>query len=197
MHKFNSLSTLHTNHKAHKRNFPSLLKAVFESLAQPPKASSDGFQLNLTKKPNQNGKISAPYDPKGTDNHYALQQTVYKNLYQCSVELTRDGDSDFKNVKLFNGENKEVELTTDCKIAGKTGTCDLKGLPNILTLGRTGAFNTKLTFEYADTSNVNNYKWGSETTGDGRGPVTNDGNPLRFCKVATNGTTQDVQCYFP
>ncbi|KAL9110581.1 MAG: hypothetical protein Q9227_004939 [Pyrenula ochraceoflavens] len=158
---------------------------------------NDGFQFGLTSKPTKNGKISAHYDPEGSDNHYALQNTAYKDLFQCSIELTRDGDSDFKDVKLFNWENHGVTHTHDCTINSDTGTCDLKGLPNTLTLGRTGAFNTKLTFQYADSSNVNNFKWDSESSGNGKGPATDDGAQFRFCKVDTSGNTQKFQCWFP
>ncbi|EON68583.1 hypothetical protein W97_07841 [Coniosporium apollinis CBS 100218] len=161
---------------------------------------SDGFQFEMTAKKTQNGKISSPYDPKGTDNHYALQNTVYKDIFQCSVELTRDGDNDFKNVKLFDWENKEVTQTTSCSIPGNTGTCDLQGLPNDLQLEKQGNFGTKLGFTYAPGSqntNVNYYKWDSETTGDGRGPATDDGSPLRFCKVTTSGNEQSIECWFP
>ena len=177
-------------------------KLKFCTGSQQSQCGSDGFEFGLTSKPTQNGKISAPYDPKGSDNRFALQNTVYKDIFQCSIEFTRNGDNDFKNIKLFNWENVEKTdpNSKSCSITGATGTCDLKGLPNVLTLTKNDKFDGKpIGFEYDPGTNagVNNFKWDSESTGDGRGPATNDGKPLRFCKVTTKGTTQDVQCYFP
>jgi Deoxyribonuclease NucA/NucB len=158
---------------------------------------SDGLQFGMTVKKTQNGKISAQYDPKGTDNHYALQNTVYKDIFQCSIEMTRDGDRDFKDVKLFNWENSDVTQTHDCTISGATGTCVLKGLPNDLTISKTGNVDSKIGFEYADAQKVNHFKWDSESTGDGRGPATDDGEPLRFCKVKKDGNKREIECWFP
>lgn len=161
---------------------------------------SDGFQFEMTVKKTQNGKISSPYDPKGTDNHYALQNTVYKDILQCSVELTRNGDNDIEDVKLFNWENNDVAQTKSCSITGNTGTCDLKGLPNNLRLEKQGNLGTKLGFTYAADSknvNVNFYQWDSESQGNGRGPANDSGESLRFCKVTTSGNKQSFECWFP
>lgn len=124
---------------------------------------NDGYQFGMTSKPVNAGKISARYEPSD-NNGYSTQNTVYADLFQCSVELTRDGDNDFKDFKVFNWENKD---TTDpnvksCTISGTTGQCDVKGLPSNLVLKKTGAFGSVLNFEYADTNNINHFIWDSE-----------------------------------
>ncbi|KAK7419199.1 hypothetical protein QQZ08_010967 [Neonectria magnoliae] len=160
---------------------------------------SDGLQFEMTKKSpvNNGGKIESPYDRTHNDNRYALQNTVYKDVFQCSVEMTRDGDRDFKDVKLFDYSNQDVTNTQSCNIAGATGTCTLQGLPNDLTISKTGNLGSVIGFEYADSNNVNHFVWDSESTGDGRGPATDDGQALRFCKVVRSGNTEEIECWFP
>lgn len=161
--------------------------------------SNGGYQFGMTSKPVPGGKISARYEPSD-NNRYSLQQTVFADLFQCSVELTRDGDNDFKDFKVFDCENKD---TTDpnvksCTIAAATGQCDVKGLPNNLVLKKTGAFGTELNFEYADSTNVNHFTWNSEQKGNGKGPVNKDGEILRYCAAdKTSNTEQKFNCWFP
>ena len=165
--------------------------------------ASDGYEFALTQKKTQNGKISSHYDPFGNppklqpDNHYALDNTVYPDLYQCSVELTRTGDNDFE-AALLNWKNSQVSKGTK-KIPGSTGTAKFTGLPLDLMVGKTGAFDTKVTFEYGNNPNgqVAYFKWDSESEGDGRGPATDIGKPLRFCKNDVKGKTQKLECWFP
>ncbi|KAL9618755.1 MAG: hypothetical protein Q9160_006549 [Pyrenula sp. 1 TL-2023] len=160
---------------------------------------NDGYQFGMTSKPVNAGKISARYEPSD-NNRYSTQQTVYADLFQCSVELTRDGDNDFKDFKVFNWENKD---TTDpkvksCTISSGTGQCDMKGLPNNLVLKKTGAFGTVLNFEYATTGNVNHFTWNSEQKGNGKGPVNKDGEILRYCAAdKTSNSEQKFNCWFP
>lgn len=172
-----------------------------------PNCGSDGLQFGLTAKPVGGGKISSHYNLNGDDNRYALQNTVYADLYQCSVKFERQGDNDFKNVILSDWENKDVQTTASCSIGANGGTCTLKGLPNDLQITRTGALGSKIKFEYAPgqaNQNVNNFAWDSETSGDGRGPWTDpatDPNrkPLRYCKVVpgSGANTESTECWFP
>lgn len=164
---------------------------------------SDGFQFAMTDKGTQNGKISAPYDPFGRppglqpDNRYALQNTIYPDLFQCSVELARTGDDSFE-AALFNWRNTEISRATQ-QITGATGTATFTGLPLDLNIGKTGKLATLVTFEYGNSPNAQAayFKWDMDTQGDGRGPATDAGFPLRFCKVDTVGNKQNIQCWFP
>lgn len=168
---------------------------------------SDGMQFGLTDKPVGGGKISSYYNRAGDDNKYALQNTVYANLFQCGVSFTRDGDTNIKNVVLDDWQNHDVQTTTGCTLANNGDTCLLKGLPVDLQIKRTGALGTKIEFEYAPgqaNTNVNNFAWDSETSGNGRGPWTDpetDPNrkPLRYCKVVPGSAanTEDTTCWFP
>lgn len=164
----------------------------------------DGFQFGMTAKPVGGGKISSYYNLDNDDNRYSLQNDAYADLFQCGVEFTRAGDKDFKNVKLSNWENSEVQTTNDCSIGNDGETCVLKGLPNDLTIKRTGKLGSKVEFQYAEEKNINRFTWDSETSGDGRGPWTDpdsDPNrkPLRYCKVVEGGSPdiEKTECWFP
>ena len=167
---------------------------------------SDGYEFALTEKATQNGKISSAYNPFAVnpsapnlkrDNHYSLENTAYPDLLQCSVELTRNGDNSFE-ATLFDWRNDQVSQATK-QITGTTGTAKFTGLPLDLTVGKTGAFGSLVNFEYGDSPNTQAayYKWNSESRGDGRGPATDDGQPLRFCKIVTSGNKESVDCWFP
>lgn len=175
-------------------------KTQFCNTNPQPNCGSDGFQFGLTAKPNSLGKISAPIDPAGTDNHYALQNTVYANLYECSVKFTRDGDRDFRNVVLTDWKNQDI-ASPDCDVQGPTGQCNFVGLPKDLAVIKTGNLGSVIGFEYApgeQNQNVNFFSWDTNTEGAGKGPGTNDGNSAPYCQVGSvSGTTQDVECYFP
>ena len=56
---------------------------------------SDGLQFAMTAKPVGGGKISSYYNQAGDDNRYALQSTIYDDLYQCGVQFQRQGNDDF------------------------------------------------------------------------------------------------------
>ena len=165
---------------------------------------NDGFQFDMTEKQTSTGKISFPYDPfaklpgaRQHDNHYALDETVYPDLLQCSVELTRNGDNTFE-ATLFNWNNDNVGHDTK-QIPGGRGTATFTGLPLGLKIGKTGPLNSLTTFEYGDDPNaqVAYFKWDSESKGIGRGPATDGGDPQRFCKITPGNNKQDVQCWFP
>ena len=168
---------------------------------------SDGMEFGLTAKPIGGGKISSHYNLAGDDNRYALQNTAYADLYQCSVEFQRQGDNDFTNVILADWENHEVQTTTSCTIPVNLGACVLQGLPNDLQITRSGPLGSQIVFEYApgmSGTNVNNFAWDSLTSGNGRGPWTDpdtDPNrqPLRYCKVVPGSApnTEDTTCWFP
>jgi hypothetical protein len=160
------------------------------------KCTNDGYQFALTEKKTKNGKISAPFDGKGTDSHYALQKTDFKDLFQCSIELVRANNDDF-GVELLNWENKDVTQTKSCTISGATGTCQLKGLPNTLTIEKHGGRSSKVGFTYAAAGNANYFRWDSESTGNGRGPATDSGHPLQFCKFTQSQTAVKTECWFP
>jgi hypothetical protein len=167
---------------------------------------SDGMQFELFEKKIPTGKITSYYNRAGDDNKYKLSNTVYAELYQCSVAFTRDGDATIKDVTLSDWENKDT-TPVGCNLANDGDTCDLQGLPNDLQVKRTGSFGSKLEFEYApgqDGVNVNFFDWDSDMEGNGRGPWTDpdtDPNrqPLRFCKVVDGSApnTQNFECWFP
>lgn len=165
---------------------------------------NDGFQFAMTEKQTQTGKITSPYDPfarlpnaRQHDNHYALEETVYPDLLQCSVKLTRNGDNAFE-VTLTNWNNDDISHDTQ-QIPGSTGTATFTGLPLDLKIGKTGTLNSLITFEYGDNPNaqVAYFTWDSESQGFGRGPATDAGDPQRFCKIDLVGNTQTVECWFP
>lgn len=163
---------------------------------------SDGFQIGMTSKPVGGGKIEAPYFLAQDNNEYALQNTVYKSLFQCSVELTRNGDATFNNIKLFDYKNTQAGTTQKCTLNADGNTCTVTGLPNDLQIQRIGKLSTKpgIGYEYAPgtaNTNVNNFKWNNEDTGNGIGPDNDAGAGDRYCKVRTSGTTQTVSCWFP
>ncbi|KAK2597376.1 hypothetical protein QQS21_006000 [Conoideocrella luteorostrata] len=161
---------------------------------------SDGFQFGLTRKDLKEGKISAPLAPNAKDNLYALQNTVYKDLFQCSVKFTRDGDKDFKKIVLSDWEDKDHNAP-DCSISGATGDCTIKGqLPNDLKVSKTGALGSLIKFEYAPGQkdrNVNWYSWDTNSKGTGKGPATNDGDSESYCKKVKKGNEEEVECWFP
>jgi hypothetical protein len=170
-----------------------------------PKCDNDGAQFGMTSKPTSNGKISAHYDPNGTDNHYRLTNAGLDDLFQCGVSFDRGGDNAYKNIILTDWQNNDVQITRSCFIGTNGGSCTVKGLPNDLKTTRTGTNRSKNLFEYApgQNSNPNYFTWDSETSGDGRGPWTdpeNDPNrkPLRYCKVVGGGgNPETTPCWFP
>lgn len=168
---------------------------------------SDGMEFDMTAKPVGGGKISSYYNLAGDDNRYALQNTVYSDLYQCGVEFERQSNNDFHNVILSDWENEEVRTTPSCSNGADGGTCIVTCLPNDLQIKRTGAFGSKIEFEYApgtSGANDNNFAWDPETSGNGRGPSTDPdtdptSQPLRYCKVVPGSAanTEDTKCWFP
>ena len=168
--------------------------------------TQDGFQIMMTEKKVGGGKIQAPYFLASDNNKYQYADTPYDNLYQCSVELQRDGDKNIKNIKLFTWENKQGGTTSTCTLNNDGDTCNIKGLPVDLQIKHTGAFGSKLGFEYAPGqkgANVNNFAWDSEQKRNGRGPWTDADpsgarDPLRYGKVQGNGAnSQTMECWFP
>lgn len=160
---------------------------------------SDGYQFGLTRKDLKDGKITAPIDPNHKDNLYALQNTVYADIYQCSVKFERDGDRDFRSIVLSDWEDKDHKAS-DCNVQGATGDCTLKGLPKDLKLSKTGNLGSVIKFEYAPgekDKNVNWYSWDTNSKGTGKGPATNDGDSESVCKHKVNGNKQEVECWFP
>ena len=160
---------------------------------------SDGYQFELTRKELKEGKITAPIDPKNKDNLYALQNTVYKEVFECSVKFTRDGDNDFKSVVLSDWQDADHKAP-DCKIGGGTGDCTLKGLPKDLKLSKTGNLGSLIKFEYAPgekNTNVNWFEWDTDSKGTGKGPANDSGDSPSYCKKTKNGNKQDVECWFP
>lgn len=164
---------------------------------------SDGLQFGLVNKPVGGGKVSAPYNYAKDDNTYALQGTIYAELYQCGVRFTRRGDWNIEDVVLDNWDNKDVQTTTRCSLLGLFG-CRLQGLPHDLWVRSRGTFGSKLGFEYGPSNNVNHFTWDSDMSGNGRGPWTDPAtdpnrDPLRFCKVVPGSApnTQEFECWFP
>jgi hypothetical protein len=172
--------------------------------SQPPDCTQDGFQIEMREKKVQTGKIEAPYFRAGDNNKYGWQGTPYAELYQCSVELERDGDSDFNDIKLFDFQNRQAGNTQSTTLDAQ-GTYGILGLPLVLQLKRTAGFNSRLEFIYdaGDEEPVLKFAWHSEQEGDGRGPWTDpesDPNrkPLRYCKITDTGNNkQKVECWFP
>ncbi|KAH8690415.1 hypothetical protein GQ44DRAFT_797098 [Phaeosphaeriaceae sp. PMI808] len=168
--------------------------------------AQDGFQFGLKQKTLKNGKISSYYNRLGNDNRYGLLNVPYKELFQCGVKFTREGDKDFRKVTLSTWDNHDVFLK-DFEIKANGNTNLLKGLPVDLQVKRIGNFGSKMEFEYAPgqaNSNVNNFAWDSDMSGNGRGPWTDpqsDPNrkPNRFCKVVPGAATrtQEMECWFP
>jgi hypothetical protein len=166
----------------------------------------DGFQFGLKQKTLKNGKIDSYYNRNGNDNRYGLLNVQYKELFQCGVKFTREGDVDFRKVTLSTWDNQDVFIK-DFELKNVGDTTLLKGLPVDLQVKRLGNLQTKMEFEYAPGptgSNVNNFAWDSDMSGDGRGPWTDpddDPNrqPKRFCKVVPGAAanTQELECWFP
>ncbi|KAF1843215.1 uncharacterized protein K460DRAFT_290699 [Cucurbitaria berberidis CBS 394.84] len=171
-------------------------------LGAKPNCDQDGRQFGMVRKAVGGGKISSPYNFDKNDNRYSLLGTPYKELYQCSVKFTRDGDQDIRSITLSDWEDKDFFLT-DFQLPNNGDTHLMQGLPKDLQIKRTGAFGSKIGFFYAPTQtpgqNINEFEWDSDMSGNGRGPATNDGQPDRFCRVANgNGPNkQDFECYFP
>jgi hypothetical protein len=61
---------------------------------------SDGMQFEPLEKKVPSGKITSYYNCAGDDDKYKLSNTVYAELYQCSIALTRNGDATIKDVTL-------------------------------------------------------------------------------------------------
>jgi hypothetical protein len=154
----------------------------------------------MTAKTIQNGKISVDYDLNGNDNRYSLWNTPYKDIFQCGVAFIRQGDNNFESVLLKDWKKTRVQMTTKFPISTVGTNYTLQGLPNNLTITRTGNFGTSFDFVYAASDNVNYFAWNSETTGDGKGPWTLDPNPQpkRLCKVIrTAANAEFTECWFP
>ncbi|KAL1597347.1 hypothetical protein SLS60_008931 [Paraconiothyrium brasiliense] len=169
-----------------------------------PDCTQDGWQIEMREKQVQTGKIEAPYFRARDNNKYGWQGTPYAELYQCSVELERDGDSNFNNIKLFDFKNRQAGNTQSTTLDAQ-GTYGILGLPLVLQLKRTDAFNSRLEFQYdpSEEDSVLGFAWHSEQEGAGRGPWTDpesDPNrkPARYCKITDTGNNkQKVECWFP
>lgn len=160
---------------------------------------TDGFQFGMTAKTVPSGRISAHYNPP-TDNHYALQNAGVGDLFQCSVEVTRNGDNDFSNIAVFDSNNLPVTdpTTTACSIIDANGLCEIRGLPQSLIMGKSGTFGTALVFEYSTIGNVNHFLFNTESSGNGRGPATDAGSPLKYCNGILPAVGQEqFECWFP
>ena len=82
-------------------------------------------------------------------------------------------------------------------ITRATGITTFLGLPIGLTIGKTGASNSLVAFEYGHgptEGQAASYQWNSGDEGDERGLATDDGAPLRMCKVKLNGNQQKMEC---
>ena len=64
----------------------------------PTNCGTDGMQFALTRKPVSRGKIDSPYNNAGNDNRYALQETVYADLFQCGHRLDIYSRREVKNM---------------------------------------------------------------------------------------------------
>ncbi|KAM4060732.1 deoxyribonuclease NucA/NucB domain-containing protein [Hirsutella rhossiliensis] len=158
---------------------------------------NDVYQFGLTKKRQKYGQISVPIEPNDSDqdNLYALQDTRFKRIFQCSIKLTREGDNHFKSIELGDGEGTKHEAP-DCDIPGATGHCTLEGLPKELKLFKKGPLGSKLKFEYApgeEQTNFNWYAWDTDSEGKGKGPTADK----FYCKKGKSGNEEDIECWFP
>ncbi|KAI0104472.1 hypothetical protein F4814DRAFT_455766 [Daldinia grandis] len=164
----------------------------------PVNCDNDGYQFGLTKKPLTGGKISAPIEPRGNDNHYALQGGGHGDLYQCSVRFTRHGDDDFKHITLANWQNSDHKVQ-DFKITKPNKSHKLKGLPKDLEIKIVGNIGSKIEFEYApgEKTSPNWFAWDTESVGTGKGPATGSstqpktGSSRAYCAVVKKTAKKD------
>jgi hypothetical protein len=137
-------------------------------------------RIRLTSKKTQNGKISSPYEPDGTDNHYAIQ---YKEIMQCSVEFLK---SEYFEVeaRVVDWDIKD-KTTVRLNFQSNQFSAVLKDLPFDLQVQSEGILGTPLKFKYGSQANpVSYFAWNSNSEGAGQGV---DGNKAsRFCKVTTS-----------
>jgi hypothetical protein len=167
-----------------------------------PDCTQDGHQFGMVQKSVQNGKISSPYDNgKGNDNRYKFLGTPYKEVYQCSVKFSRDGDKNIRSVVLSDWENED-HFVKDFELNNNGDTYLMEGLPQGLQIKRTGNFGSKFEYFYAPANpvgqNINEFQWDSDMEGEGRGPATDAGNSNRFCYVKADGANKNIEeCWFP
>jgi hypothetical protein len=168
-----------------------------------PDCTQDENQFGMVQKKLKNGKISAPYNNDGNDNRCKLLGTPYKEIYQCGVEITREGDKDIRSVILSDWKNEE-HFVKDFELKNIGDTYLMEGLPRKLQIKRTGNFGSRSEYFYAppsagDLRNVNQFEWDSNMQGDGRGPATDaGGGSRRFCYVKPDGTNRNIEkCWFP
>ena len=139
-----------------------------------------------------NGRLSFPYNV-GADNQYA-QDTVGKDLLQCSVTVKRQGHGGFIVTVFDPSGTRKGQQAQLLSLNGQHFL--VTGLQQPLQFTRTTNYNASgggMQFEYMS-SPV--FSWVGDTKGSSQ-QIASDGS---YCTVSTVGEpdwTQDLQCYFP
>lgn len=161
----------------------------------PNNCDNDPFQFHLTQKPNDNGKLSFPYNPQGNDNHYAIAKSE-PDLLQCRVVVNYHGPEFDATVYDVNGDQKG---TGSGRLENKEDSFTVSGLPLDLAIIYQADDNNPVAFNYGAASfwNTNLLKfffWESDHTG-----VSNQYDDQgRYCKIdAKSSNEKNIECYFP
>lgn len=146
---------------------------------KPNYCDGDPYQFHLTKKPNENGKLSFPSD-KDKDNHYALGLSE-PDLLQCHVVVKYD-DSKFE-ATVYDVTNTKKGYESALK---EDESLTVTGLPLDLAIS-----NTKpVGFTYgAENDHMGFFKWKSNSKGVSD-QLDNEG---RYC----TSDEKEIVCYFP
>lgn len=168
-------------------------------LKTPIDCTNDGFQFQLTDRPNLGGLISGS-SPTARDSQYTLKGSP-KPVGMCSIDFTRETDDEFTKICVTDDTNKDCATGLKATIKGK-GSHAVKGLPKDVTITTTGALGSPIKFEY------DGVKWDTDSRGTGKGPGGSRGESTHlWCRTLDGKSTKPAKgaapkskeytCYFP
>lgn len=161
----------------------------------PDSCNNDRLQFHLTKKPNENGKLSFPYQAD-KDNHYAID-TQEPDLLQCRVVVYSHGPEYTATVYDVTGAEKGKASQ---RLENVGDNFLVKGLPMDLAilLGESPGTQQQYGFNYGaasfwETQLLKFFYWDSDESGVS-GQFDPDG---KYCTNEVEGLQQVTECYFP
>ncbi|KAL8829995.1 MAG: hypothetical protein Q9191_001691 [Dirinaria sp. TL-2023a] len=155
----------------------------------PSVCSGDPYAFHMTQ---LKSHLSFPYNV-GADNHYA-QDSVSKDLLQCSVAVKRQGNSGF-TVTVFDPSGAQKGQMVEY-LANNGQHFVVNGLQQPLQFTRTATYSASgsgMQFDYM-LSPV--FSWAGDTKGSSQQIASNGS----YCVASTAGEpayTLDLTCYFP
>lgn len=154
----------------------------------PDSCDVDPFQFHLTKKPNQNGKLSFPYNKDGKDNRYAIGRKE-PDLLQCRVVVNYHGAEFSAQVYDVTGAQKGIGSG---RLEKKGDSFIVKGLPMDLAIINEDSETNPVAFNYGAADF--DFFWRSDRKGVSN-QFDRDG---KYCQIkAESSNEKNIECYFP